>query len=130
MIEERWRCAAVNIPDSGVLVIGGKGRNGLPLRSTELLTRQFGEGGGGRGMKWEWLPFTPMNKEHGVDPLAVYFQSRVYVVGCGEKVNEMEMLDVKAGGQWTSLIFFSHSPDQRLRINSMAIVGNELFVKG
>ncbi|VUZ40730.1 unnamed protein product, partial [Hymenolepis diminuta] len=39
MIEERSLYAAVSIPHSGVLVIGGKGRNGLRLRSTELLTR-------------------------------------------------------------------------------------------
>ncbi|VDL58831.1 unnamed protein product [Hymenolepis diminuta] len=67
-----------------------------------------------------------MNKEHGGDPLAVYFQRRVYVVGCGEDVNKMEMLDMTAGSQWTSLTFFR----QRLEIQSMAIVGKELFVLG
>ncbi|VDL63919.1 unnamed protein product [Hymenolepis diminuta] len=50
---ERSWCAAVNIPDSGVLFIGGIGGNKLPLRSTELLTRRFGEGGGGGGEKWQ-----------------------------------------------------------------------------
>ncbi|VDL64500.1 unnamed protein product [Hymenolepis diminuta] len=124
MIEERSRCAAVNIPDSGVLVIGGMGKNRLPLRSTELLTRRPNDVGGGGGEKWQWLPYTPMNEEHDCCPLAVYFQGRVYVVGCGEYVNKMEMLDVTAGSQWTSLTFFR----QRLEIQSMAIVGNELFV--
>ncbi|VUZ57306.1 unnamed protein product, partial [Hymenolepis diminuta] len=51
MIEERWHCTAVSIPDSGVLVIGGVGKNGAGLRSTELLTRRSGEGGGGGGEK-------------------------------------------------------------------------------
>ncbi|VUZ44086.1 unnamed protein product [Hymenolepis diminuta] len=36
----------------------------------------------------------------------------------------MEMLDVTAGGQWTSLTSFGLSRD----LYSMAIVGNELFV--
>ncbi|VDL57703.1 unnamed protein product, partial [Hymenolepis diminuta] len=98
MIEERSRCAAVNIPGSGgVLVIGGIGKKSLPLRSTELLTRRFGKGRSRAGKKWQWLPCTPMNKEHRGDPLTVYFQGRVYVVGCGEYVESMEMLDVEAG---------------------------------
>ncbi|VDL63387.1 unnamed protein product [Hymenolepis diminuta] len=130
MIEERTRCAAVNIPDSGILFIGGYDRNGSILRSTELLTRRSGEVASGRGEKWQWLPYTPMNKEHIGFPLAVYFQGRVYVVGYMEFVNEMEMLDVRGSSQWTSLTFSTHSPDQRLKINSMARVGNELFVKG
>ncbi|VUZ38571.1 unnamed protein product, partial [Hymenolepis diminuta] len=41
----------------------------------------------------------------------------------------MEMLDVRGSGQWTSLTFSSHSPVERLRIHSMARVGNKLFVK-
>ncbi|VDL63204.1 unnamed protein product [Hymenolepis diminuta] len=127
MIDERFRCAAVNIPDSGILVIGGIGRNQLPLRSTELLTRRSGEGGGGGGDKWQWLPYPPMNKEHSGHPLAVYFQGRVYVVGYMEVVNEMEMLDVAAGSQWTSLTTFSQRP--RLIIYSMTKVGNELLIK-
>ncbi|VUZ48103.1 unnamed protein product [Hymenolepis diminuta] len=49
-IGDRSRCAAVNVTDSGVLVIGGIGRNRLPLRSTELLTRG-----------WSTLP--PMNEK-------------------------------------------------------------------
>ncbi|VUZ43748.1 unnamed protein product, partial [Hymenolepis diminuta] len=51
MIEERWHCTAVSIPDSGVLVIGGVGRKSAVLCSTELLTRRSGEGGGGGGEK-------------------------------------------------------------------------------
>ncbi|VDL62986.1 unnamed protein product [Hymenolepis diminuta] len=124
MIEERSWCAAVNIPDSGVLFIGGIGSNELPLLSTELLTWQSGKGGGGGGKKWQWLPYAPMNNQHSGHPLAVYFQGRVYVVGYGEYVDTMEMLDVEAAGQWTSLNFFR----QRLRVKSMARVGNELFV--
>ncbi|VDL62664.1 unnamed protein product [Hymenolepis diminuta] len=124
MIEERSWCAAVNIPDSGVLVIGGIGRNELPLRSTELLTRRSGEEKGGGGEKWQWIPNTQMNEKHGGHPLAVYFQGRIYVVGYGENVDTMEMLDVAAGGQWTSLNFYP----QRFSIKSMARVGNELFV--
>ncbi|VUZ38692.1 unnamed protein product, partial [Hymenolepis diminuta] len=121
------RCAAVNIPDSGVLVIGGIGKNRLPLGSTELLTGWSGKGGDGGGVKWQWLPFPPMNKDHGDDPLAVYFQGKVYVVACGENVSMMEMLDVEAGGQWTYLTSFGLR--QGLRIYSMARVGNKLFVK-
>ncbi|VDL58488.1 unnamed protein product [Hymenolepis diminuta] len=83
MIEGRSPCATVNIPDYGILFI-------------ELLTRRSGEVG---GEKWEWLPFTPMNKEHGGDPPAVDFHGRVYIVGCGECVNKMEMLDAAAGSQ-------------------------------
>ncbi|VDL62985.1 unnamed protein product [Hymenolepis diminuta] len=97
----------MTIPDSGVLAIGGIVRIRLPLLSTELLTQRSGEVGGGGGEKWLWLPYTPMNKEHVDFHLAVYFQGRVYVVGCGEKVNVTEMLHVAAGGQWTSLTLFS-----------------------
>ncbi|VUZ40678.1 unnamed protein product [Hymenolepis diminuta] len=39
----------------------------------------------------------------------------------------MEMLDVAAGGQWTSLTTFSQRP--RLIIYSMTKVGNELLIK-
>ncbi|VUZ38565.1 unnamed protein product [Hymenolepis diminuta] len=130
MFEERITCAAVNIPDYGVLFIGGKGRNRSPLRSTELLMRQSAEVASGGGEKWQWLPYTPMNKKHDGFPLAVYFQGRVYVVGYCEYVNEMEMLDVRGSGQWTSLTFSTHSPDQYLTIRFMAGVGNELFVTG
>ncbi|VDL57327.1 unnamed protein product [Hymenolepis diminuta] len=94
------------------------------LRSTELLTRWSGEGGGGRGVKLQWLPYAQMNEEHKGHPLAVYFQGRVYVVGYGKNVNEMEMLDVGGSGQWTTLAFSSLP----FRIESMATVGNELFV--
>ncbi|VDL57636.1 unnamed protein product [Hymenolepis diminuta] len=127
MIEERSRCAAVSIPGSGVLVIGGIGRNRLPLRSTELLTRLPNEGGGEGDDEWQWRHFPPMNKDHGGDPLVVYFQGRVYVVGWGENASMMEMLDVAAGSQWTFLTSFTLR--QRLCIYSMARVGNKLFLK-
>ncbi|VDL64114.1 unnamed protein product [Hymenolepis diminuta] len=80
MIEERFECTAVNIPDFGVLVIGGIGRNGFPLRSTELLMRRSGEVEGGGGEKWQWIPFPPMNKEHDFHSFAVYFRGRVCVI--------------------------------------------------
>ncbi|VDL64223.1 unnamed protein product [Hymenolepis diminuta] len=128
MIEERSWCAAVRIPDSGILVIGGRGRNRSHLRSTELLTRRSGEGESGGGENWQWLPFTPMNEEHYLRPLAVYFQGRVYVVGQEEHVNAMEMLDVGGSGQWTFLTSINLCPG--FIIYFMAIVGNELFVKG
>ncbi|VDL31451.1 unnamed protein product [Hymenolepis diminuta] len=80
MIEERSRCAAVSIPDYSVLFIGGIGRDGFLLRSTELLTRRFGKGRG-----------------------------RVYVVGWGEYVESMEKLEVEVGSQWTFLISFGLS---------------------
>ncbi|VDL58280.1 unnamed protein product [Hymenolepis diminuta] len=124
IIEGRSWCAAVNIPDSGVLVIGGFGMNGLPLCSTELLTRLPNEGGCVGGEKWQWRHFPPMNYDHRGFPLSVYFQRRVYVVGCGEYVHKMEMLDMETGGQWTSLPFYC----VRLNIQSMARVGKELFV--
>ncbi|VDL63442.1 unnamed protein product [Hymenolepis diminuta] len=123
MIKEKTRCAAISLPDSGVLFNGGSGSNELPPLSTELLTRWSGKGGGG-GKKWQWLPYTPMNNQHSSHPLAVYFRGRVYIVGYGEHVDTMEMLDVAAAGQWTSLNFFR----QRLSVKSMARVGNELFV--
>ncbi|VUZ56204.1 unnamed protein product [Hymenolepis diminuta] len=103
MIERRRLCAAVSIANSGVLVIGGIGRDQMGLRSTELVTQLAGEGGGGGGEKWQWHSFSSMNEEHGGDILAAYLQVKVYVVGCGEYVDAMEMLDVAADGQWTSL---------------------------
>ncbi|VDL61073.1 unnamed protein product [Hymenolepis diminuta] len=45
---------AINIPDSGVLVIGGIASTQSPLRSTELLTRRSGEVEDGGGVKWQW----------------------------------------------------------------------------
>ncbi|VDL58102.1 unnamed protein product [Hymenolepis diminuta] len=117
MIEESSWCAAVNIPDSGVLFIGGIGSNEIPLRYTELLPRRSTEGGGGVE-KWQWLPCTPMNKGHW----------RVYVVGYGDNVDTMEMVNVAAGGQWTSLISIDQL--QNLRNQSVARVGSELFLKG
>ncbi|VUZ44089.1 unnamed protein product, partial [Hymenolepis diminuta] len=122
----RTGCVAVNIPDYGVLFIGGFGRNRSPLRSTELLTRRSGEVGGGGDENWEWLPYTPMNEEHNGEHFAAYFQGRVYVVSREERGHKMEMLDVTAGGQWTSLTSFGLSR----RLYSMAIFGNELFVLG
>ncbi|VUZ40732.1 unnamed protein product, partial [Hymenolepis diminuta] len=106
---------------------GGRGRNRSHLRSTELLTRRSGEGESGGGENWQWLPFTPMNEEHYLRPLAVYFQGRVYVVGQEEHVNAMEMLDVGGSGQWTFLTSINLCPG--FIIYFMAIVGNELFVK-
>ncbi|VUZ56229.1 unnamed protein product [Hymenolepis diminuta] len=49
MIEKRKWYAIVNIPDSGILVMGGVGRKGVALHSTELLTCWSGDGGIGRG---------------------------------------------------------------------------------
>ncbi|VDL64173.1 unnamed protein product [Hymenolepis diminuta] len=130
MIEERRLCAAVSITNSNVLVIGGIGRNQVSLRSTELLTQLEGERGGGGGEKWQWHPFSPMNEEHGGDLFAAYFQGRVYVVGCGEYVDAMEMLDVAADGQWTSLTSNDYSLCQPLHVDSMTSVNNQLFIAG
>ncbi|VUZ38654.1 unnamed protein product, partial [Hymenolepis diminuta] len=71
------------------------------------------------GEKWQWRPFSPVNEEHGGDILAAYFQGRVYVVGCREYVDAMEMLDVTADGQWTSLTYNGWSLCQPLRVGSM-----------
>ncbi|VDL62612.1 unnamed protein product [Hymenolepis diminuta] len=117
MIEERSHFGAVNIPNSGVLVIGGIGRNRLPLRFTDLLTLWSGKGGDGESVKLEWLPFYLMLRELCGDHLATYFQGGVYVVGCGENVNAMEMLDVEAGGQWTFLTSFG----LRQRLNNYSM---------
>ncbi|VUZ44090.1 unnamed protein product [Hymenolepis diminuta] len=65
-----------------------------------------------------------MNEEHNGEHFAAYFQGRVYVVSREERGHKMEMLDVTAGGQWTSLTSFGLSR----RLYSMAIFGNELFV--
>ncbi|VUZ38840.1 unnamed protein product [Hymenolepis diminuta] len=99
MIEDRSYCATVNIPDSGILFIGGIGTNGSPLCSTELLMRRSAEVGSGEG-------------------------ERAFVVGCCGNIQKMEMLDFAADGQWTTLKV-SCLP---LKIESVAIVGNELFV--
>ncbi|VUZ38689.1 unnamed protein product [Hymenolepis diminuta] len=128
MIEERTLCAAVSIVNSSVLVIGEIGRNQEGLRSTELVTRLAGEGGGGGGKKWQWGPFSPMNEEHGGDLLAAYIQGRVYVVGYGEYVEAMEMLDVVADGQWTSLTSNDCSLCQPIRVGSLTGVDNQLFI--
>ncbi|VDL62508.1 unnamed protein product [Hymenolepis diminuta] len=133
MIEKRWHCTAVNIPDSGVLVIGGVGKGNVFLCTTELLTRRSGEegsGGGGGGEKWQWHPFPTMNDDHCAFPLSVYFQGRVFVVGFKECVNTMEMLDVAVGGHWTILILLGPHPETRLTVGSMVRVGSDLFVKG
>ncbi|VUZ56197.1 unnamed protein product [Hymenolepis diminuta] len=101
--------------NSGVLVIGGTGRNKLPLRSTELLTQWWGEGGGGGSANWQWRPFPPMNDSLPAIPLSVYFQGRVYIVGRRECVDKMEM----EMERWQQA---------RLYAESMASVGNELFM--
>ncbi|VUZ56228.1 unnamed protein product [Hymenolepis diminuta] len=69
-----------------------------------------------------------MNEEHGGDLFAAYFQGRVYVVGCGEYVDAMEMLDVAADGQWTSLTSNDYSLCQPLHVDSMTSVNNQLFI--
>ncbi|VUZ44109.1 unnamed protein product [Hymenolepis diminuta] len=69
-----------------------------------------------------------MNEEHGGDILAAYFQGRVYVVGCGEYMDAMEMLDVAADGQWSSLTSNDCSLFQPLRVGSMTSVNNLLFI--
>ncbi|VUZ38802.1 unnamed protein product [Hymenolepis diminuta] len=91
---------------SVLLVMGGVRGNWAALHSTELLTRWSGDGEGGGvggGKKWQLRAFPPINGEHCGFPFAVYFQMSVYVVGRGEYVESMEMLDVEAGGQLTSL---------------------------
>ncbi|VDL62611.1 unnamed protein product [Hymenolepis diminuta] len=80
--------------------------------------RRSGKGVVGGGEKWQWLPYIPMNNDHGSVPLAVYFQGRVYVLGLYENVN------MTASGQWTNLNFSSRP----LTIKSMTRVGNKLFV--
>ncbi|VUZ40618.1 unnamed protein product, partial [Hymenolepis diminuta] len=126
-----WQCTAVSIPNTGVLVIGGIGKNGENFRSTELLTRRSGEvgfGGDGGGEKWQWRPFPTMNDHHAL-PLSVYFQGRVFVVGFMRSVNTMEMLDVVVGGPWTILNLFGPPLKTSLTVESMVRVGSELFVK-
>ncbi|VUZ38815.1 unnamed protein product [Hymenolepis diminuta] len=95
MIEERSWCAAVNIPDTGVLFIGGIGKNGSPLCSTELLMRRSAEVEVGGGEKWHWIPYIPMNKGHDGVPLAVYFQRRVHVVGCYDNIKRWKCWTLK-----------------------------------
>ncbi|VUZ39998.1 unnamed protein product [Hymenolepis diminuta] len=125
MIVERRHCSAVNIPDSGVLVIGGVGKGYVFLRTTELLTRRSGEG----GEKWQWRPFPTMNDYHSGFPLSVYFQGRVFVVGFEQCVNTMEMLDVVVGDHWTILNLFGPPLETSLNVRSMVRVGSELFVR-
>ncbi|VUZ39983.1 unnamed protein product [Hymenolepis diminuta] len=103
MIEDRWYCSAVSIPNTGVLVIGGVGINGENLRTTELLTRRSGE--------------------------VVYFQGRIFVVGCMQCVNTMEMLDVAVGGYWTILNLFGPSFETSLTVRNLVRVGSDLFVR-
>ncbi|VDL58496.1 unnamed protein product [Hymenolepis diminuta] len=55
---------------------------------------------------------------------------RASVVGRGEYVESMEMVDVEAGGQWTSLAYFGPSSAKCLLVDAMARVGNQLFVRG
>lgn len=50
------------------------------------------------------------------------------MVGCGEYVNAMEVLDMAVGRHWTSLTFFLTSPSKRLHVGSMGGVFNQLFV--
>ncbi|VUZ47605.1 unnamed protein product [Hymenolepis diminuta] len=69
-----------------------------------------------------------MNEEHGGDLLAAYLQGRVYVVGYGEYLDTMEMLDVAADGQWTSLTSNDCSLSQPLRVGSMTGIDNQLFI--
>ncbi|VDL62107.1 unnamed protein product [Hymenolepis diminuta] len=102
------------------------GRNQGILRSTELLTWWSGDGGGGVGEKWQWCSLTLINEEHSVYTLAVYFQGTVYALGFGECVDAMEMLDVYARGLWISLASFGLYPGKRLRVCSMARIGNQL----
>ncbi|VDL63799.1 unnamed protein product [Hymenolepis diminuta] len=54
---------------------------------------------------------------------------RVNVVGRGEYVELMEMLDVEADGQWTSLAYFDPTPGKRLHVDAMASVGNQNYLK-
>ncbi|VDL63640.1 unnamed protein product [Hymenolepis diminuta] len=115
MIEERRLCAAVSIADTSVLVIGGIGRNQVGLRSAELLTELAGEGGDGGCEKWQLSRFSLMNEEHGGEPHAAYLQERVYVVGYGEYMVEMEMLDVATYG---ALIILANAA---LRVVSAAV---------
>ncbi|VUZ56194.1 unnamed protein product [Hymenolepis diminuta] len=82
----------------------------------------------GGGEKWQWRSFSPMNEEHGGELLAAYLQGRVYVVGYGEYVDTMEMLDVAADGQWSSLTSSSWSLYQPLPVGSVTSVDHQLFL--
>lgn len=123
---ERCGHAAVSIPNMGLLVVGGRGKDGKDLRAAEILRSESRE-----GQEWlKWKSTAPMLRERG-SPLAAYFRQTVYVLGAFCDVNDIEMLNVSMGdcNQWTSLKPFgmlSHN----FFISRLIQVGDELLFEG
>ncbi|KAM7533350.1 hypothetical protein Aperf_G00000121123 [Anoplocephala perfoliata] len=121
----RCNCAAVYIPNIGVLVLGGVGGAYIEHKETELLTCESEEGED----KWTWRLTTPMLSKRG-KPLAVVFQQRVYVVSQSKELGDMEMLNLSAGlhgSQWTSLVSFGPL-ESSLKVDRMVKADNELYI--
>ncbi|KAM7533132.1 hypothetical protein Aperf_G00000121111 [Anoplocephala perfoliata] len=126
MIVIRIDCAAVYVPGTGVVVLGGVGETYTKLKETEML---MCESNGGKD-EWTWRATAPMLKERG-KPLAVCCNQRLYVVDswCCQ-LSDIEMLDLSTGidgYQWTSLASFGPI-ESSLMVGRMVVVDNELFI--
>ncbi|VDO15562.1 unnamed protein product [Rodentolepis nana] len=115
----RFGCGAVNVPDLGVLVLGGQGVSGRSLNIVELFQISAGN--------LTWCSFTSMLMPRSC-PAVEFFQGYVYVAGSRYgSPQTAEFLSITNGrqGQWTLI---SQSPTIGGYLISMLAVNNHLYV--
>uniref|UniRef100_A0A5K3G7I5 Kelch repeat-containing protein n=1 Tax=Mesocestoides corti TaxID=53468 RepID=A0A5K3G7I5_MESCO len=93
MPTSRFESAAVNIPNVGIIVVGGRQTGDYTLDTAELLT-----GSEEDDEYWTWRELTPM-LERRVAPAIAYYHDRVFVVGgCGFSFLSVECFNLRPDG--------------------------------
>ncbi|VDN98521.1 unnamed protein product [Rodentolepis nana] len=115
----RFGSAAINIPELGVLVLGGQGVDAEELNTVELFQISAENS--------VWCSFTPMLKTI-YRPVVDFFQGCVYVVGSQfSHPQTAEFLSITNGrqGQWTLI---SKSLSTRRYLSSMLAFSDHLYI--
>ncbi|VDK50498.1 unnamed protein product [Taenia asiatica] len=106
MLPARWNASALNIPEIGIVVVGGicqDNRQNRRLRSAEVLVEDPGNESG-----WRWIRLNPMLKERD-RPGVAYFRGCVVVAGGRHELydSSAEYLPLtsieQTNAQWTRL---------------------------
>lgn len=117
----RRACAAISIPRTGILVVGGSKRTGLDSEGMSLCELLIIEK---RAQKWKQFPFMLHSR---VIARGVYHNQRVYVTSFNDLT--IDMLTIKSGeshGQWT-LLAARNCPQDKIPW-SMTIFQNQVFL--
>ncbi|VDN97718.1 unnamed protein product [Rodentolepis nana] len=116
----RRACAAINIPNVGILVVGGSKKISLDsegLSTCELLIK--------KGIDWKWEQYTSMQHSR-VFARGVYHNERAYVISLNDFSVDMLTIQPGAHGQWT-LIPVRNSPQDEY-LWSMAVSEDQVML--